>query len=120
MVSRFGNARLHGLYRARRRCSRGRFASLIPVGLAPLSPMTVDVFVFFSRNRQSVKLLRWDTDGFLLYQKRLEKGSFEQPRLNPSTGYYELSWETFSLIMSGISLESVRFRKRYRTRFAGM
>ena len=29
------------------------------------------------------------TDGFLLYQKRLEKGSFEQPRLNPSTGYYE-------------------------------
>ncbi len=42
--------------------------------------MTGDVFVFFSRNRQSVKLLRWDTDGFLLYQKRLEKGSFEQPR----------------------------------------
>ena len=111
--------RLHGLYRDRRRCSRGRFASLIPVGLAPLSPMTGDVFVFFSKNRQSVKLLRWDTDGFLLYQKRLEKGSFEQPRLNPSTGYYELSWETFSLIMSGISLESVRFRKRYRTRFAG-
>ena len=45
---------------------------------------------------------------------------FEQPRLNPSTGYHELSWETFSLIMSGVSLESVRFRKRYRTRFAGM
>mgnify|MGYP004460722177 CR=1 FL=1 len=87
---------------------------------SPLSPMTGDVFVFFSRNRQSVKLLRWDTDGFLLYQKRLEKGSFEQPRLNPSTGYHELSWETFSLIMSGVSLESVRFRKRYRTRFAGM
>ena len=87
---------------------------------SPLSPMPGDVFVFFSKNRQSVKLLRWDTDGFLLYQKRLEKGSFEQPRLNPSTGYYELSWETFSLIMSGISLDSVRFRKRYRTRFAGM
>ena len=33
---------------------------------SPLSPMTGDVFVFFSRNRQSVKLLRWDTDGFLL------------------------------------------------------
>ena len=33
---------------------------------SPLSPMTGDVFVFFSKNRQSVKLLRWDTDGFLL------------------------------------------------------
>lgn len=80
------------------------------------SPMTGDVFVFFSKNRQSVKLLKWDVDGFLLYQKRLERGSFETPRKNQNTGYYELSWETFSFIMSGISLESVQFRKRYRTR----
>jgi transposase len=87
---------------------------------SPLSPMSGDVFVFFSRNRQSVKLLRWDTDGFLLYQKRLERGSFEMPAINPATGYYELPWETFSFIMSGVSLESVRFRKRYRTRLAGI
>jgi len=84
---------------------------------SPLSPMSGDVFVFFSKNRQSVKILRWDTDGFLLYQKRLERGSFELPRVNPVTGYYELSWETFSFIMTGVSLESVQFRKRYRTRF---
>ena len=74
------------------------------------------VRVFF-KNRQSVKLLKWDNDGFLLYQKRLERGSFEMPRKNADTGYYELSWETFSFIMSGISLESVQFRKRYRTQF---
>ena len=42
------------------------------------------------------------------------------PRKNADTGYYELSWETFSFIMSGISLESVCFRKRYRTRFMGI
>jgi transposase len=82
-----------------------------------LSPMTGDVYVFFSKNRQSVKLLRWDTDGFMLYHKRLERGSFELPQKNPITGYYELTRETFSFIMSGVSLESVRFRKRYRTRF---
>ena len=67
---------------------------------SPLSPMSGDAFVFFSKNRQSVKLLRWDTDGFLLYQKRLERGSFEMPRINPATGYHELSWKTFSFIMS--------------------
>ena len=61
----------------------------------------------------------WATDGFLLYQKRLERGSFELPRINPVTGYYELSWETFSFIMAGVSLESVQFRKCYRTRFVG-
>ncbi len=49
-------------------------------------------------------LLRYDTDGFLLYQKRLERGSFEMPGINPATGYYELSWETFAFIMSGVSL----------------
>lgn len=42
---------------------------------SPLAPMTGDVFVFFSKNRQSVKLLKWDNDGFLLYQKHLERGS---------------------------------------------
>lgn len=84
---------------------------------SPLSPTAGDVFVFFSKNRQSVKLLKWDTDGFLLYHKRLERGSFEQPEKNADTGYYELSWETFNFIMSGVSLESVRFRKRFKTRF---
>ena len=85
---------------------------------SPLSPMSGDVFVFFSKNRQSVKILRWDTDGFLLYQKRLERGSFELPRINPETRYYELSWETFTFIMAGVALESVQFRKRYRVRFS--
>ena len=87
------------------------------VSESPMSPMSGDVFVFLSKNRQSVKILRWDTDGFLLYQKRLERGSFEMPRKNADSGYYELSWETFNFIMSGVSLESVYFRKRYRTRF---
>lgn len=90
------------------------------VSESPLSPMEGDVFVFFSLNRQSVKLLKWDTDGFVLYQKRLERGSFEMPKMNAQTGYYELPWETFSFIMDGVSLESVSFRKRYRTRFVNM
>lgn len=80
-----------------------------------LSPMSGDVFVFFGKNRQSVKILKWDRDGFLLYHKRLERGSFEMPYRNTNTGQYELPWETFSLIMSGITLESACFRKRYRS-----
>ena len=32
-----------------------------------LSPISGDVFLFFGKNRQSVKILRWDGDGFLLY-----------------------------------------------------
>lgn len=85
-----------------------------------LSPLSGDVFIFFSKNRQSVKLLKWDRDGFLLYHKRLERGSFEIPRINPNTEQYELSWEAFSLIMSGITLESACFRKRFRSHIMKM
>ena len=46
-----------------------------------LSPVSGDIFLFFGKNRQSVKILRWDGDGFLLYYKRLEGGSFELPTL---------------------------------------
>lgn len=86
--------------------------NLVRSGMPDLSPVSGDVFVFFSKNRQSVKLLKWDGDGFLLYYKRLERGSFELPMFNPSTGNYELSWKAFSLIMEGVSLKSVRIRKR--------
>ena len=47
-----------------------------------LSPVSGDIFLFFGKNRQSVKILRWDGDGFLLYYKRLEGGSFELPTFN--------------------------------------
>ena len=47
-----------------------------------LPPLSGAVFIFFSKNRQQVKLLRWDTDGFTLYQKRLERGTFEIPYFN--------------------------------------
>lgn len=48
---------------------------------SPLSPMNGDIYIFFGQNRQNVKILKWDTDGFLLYHKRLERGSFELPKL---------------------------------------
>ncbi|KAB6154417.1 transposase, partial [Bacteroides xylanisolvens] len=68
----------------------------------------------FGKNRQSVKILRWDGDGFLLYYKRLEGGSFELPTFNPNTGNYEISYQVLSFILNGVSLKSVRLRKRFR------
>ena len=72
------------------------------------------VFMIIGKNRQSVKILRWDGDGFLLYYKRLEGGSFELPTFNPNTGNYEISYQVLSFILNGVSLKSVRLRKRFR------
>jgi len=73
-----------------------------------------DVFIFFGKSRQMVKLLCWDSDGFLLYQKRLERGSFELPRFKPGQKAAEMPYGTFSAIMRGVSLKSVRYRDRLR------
>ena len=73
-----------------------------------------DVFIFFGKNLQMVKLLCWDGDGFLLYQKRLEKGTFELPRFRPDQKAAEMPYRTLSAIMRGVSLKSVRYRKRLR------
>ena len=73
-----------------------------------------DVFIFFGKSRQMVKLLRWDGDGFLLYQKRLEKGTFELPFFKPSQKAVQMPYRTLSAIMRGVSLKSVRYRSRLR------
>lgn len=73
-----------------------------------------DVFIFFGKSRQMVKLLCWDGDGFLLYQKRLERGTFELPRFRPGLRAAEMPYRTLSAIMRGVSLKSVRYRIRLR------
>ena len=73
-----------------------------------------DVFLFFGKKRDTVKLLRWDKDGFILYQKRLEIGSFELPRFRKDRGLLQLQWETFFLMMRGIPLRKIAFRKRFK------
>ena len=40
---------------------------LVRSQMSNLSPISGDAFIFFGKKRQSVKILKWDGDGFLLY-----------------------------------------------------
>ena len=42
-------------------------------------PMSGHLFVFRSRSGQRVKILWWDRDGYCIYYKRLERGTFVFP-----------------------------------------
>jgi transposase len=77
-----------------------------------LNPMSGDMFIFFNRTQTHVKILLWDRDGFALYFKRLEKGTFELPASN-GTGAILISSQTLGLILQGIILSSVQRKKRF-------
>jgi len=45
-------------------------------------PSSGDVFVFLDKLLDRIRLLQWDRDGFAMYVKKLEQGTFEWPKEN--------------------------------------
>jgi transposase len=77
------------------------------------NPMNGELFIFINRRGNLIKLLVWDITGYAVYYKRLERGTFEIPHSVSSGKSIILSREQLMLIMEGISLKSVRMRRRY-------
>ena len=77
-----------------------------------MDPLSGDVFIFLSRTKTKIKLLQWQGDGFAVYYKRLEKGTFESIE-NTSGKVMLISAQQLMLIMEGIQLSSIKKRVRY-------
>jgi transposase len=78
------------------------------------NPLDRSLFVFYNRRRNRLKMLLWDDDGFWLFYKRLEKGTFEVPLAPSDARGLTLSAQQLQLILCGIELKSVKRRKRYK------
>jgi transposase len=94
------------------RCSFDSLSGLIQNHLSK-SPLTGAVFIFLNKRRNQIKLLLWEGDGFSLYHKRLEKGTFELPACDDSSNHTTVNSEQLLLILKGISLKHIRKRQRY-------
>lgn len=73
-----------------------------------------DVHVFFNRNCQLMKMLVWDHNGYAIYSKRLEKGTFEQITDKTKGTKYGIAYNHLVMLLSGISLLGIKKRPRYR------
>jgi transposase len=108
------DARRYFLYRhpADMRKSFYTLASLVSEEMQG-TPLSGDIFIFLSRSRNQIKLLRWEQDGYAIYSKRLEKGTYELPELKQDGDPYLISHRELLLILEGISLKQIKYHKRY-------
>lgn len=114
MIISFADSRRYFLYREVTDMRKG-FDSLCGVitGQFKKNPIDGDVFIFINRHRNRIKLLHWQGDGFAILYKRLESGTFEIPITGSDENAVELDAHTLQFIMQGVSLKSIKKRKRY-------
>jgi transposase len=74
-------------------------------------PLSGHLFVFRNRRRDRVKILYWDRDGFALWYKRLEKGTFRFPEAKD--GRVEVTPAEMAAVLEGIDLTRARRLPRF-------
>jgi transposase len=77
------------------------------------NPVNGDVYIFINRQRNRIKLLRWEPGGFVLFYKRLEKGTYELPAINPGMPAQAIGYGQLAMIITGISLKNAKKRHRF-------
>lgn len=75
-------------------------------------PLSGHLFLFVGRSKDRLKILYWDADGFALWYKRLEEGSFRQPRVRSEDASVELKASELAMMLEGIDLRSIKRTKR--------
>jgi len=75
-------------------------------------PLSGSLFVFLNRRRSMVKLMYWDTDGFMILFKRLERGSFKMPDMAARDGQIDRC--QLSMLLEGITPKKVSKRYIFR------
>lgn len=72
-----------------------------------------DIYIFISKRRNAIKLLQFQGDGFAIYYKLLEKGTFEIPPAEPDVDAIQTTSNELLCILKGITLARVKYRPRY-------
>lgn len=77
------------------------------------SPTSGEVFIFINKNRNKMKLLHWSGSSFVLYYKRLERGTFEHFNYDVNNGSYQLDYPKLVMLVDGISIKNIDRKKPY-------
>jgi transposase len=79
-----------------------------------LDPFDGHLFVFSGRRRDRIKVLYWDRDGFAIWSKRLEEGTYAMPFAETAEERRrEITVQELGALLSGIDLSQAKRRRRY-------
>jgi transposase len=84
-------------------------------GAMELDAFAGHLFVFSNKRRDRVKILYWDRDGFAVWAKRLEEGTYAMPFEDDANApRREITAQELGALLSGIDLSVAKRRKRYQ------
>ena len=76
-------------------------------------PLSGDLIVFRNRTGDKVEILAWMGDGFALYLRRLERGTFAFPTAADAS--VTVTPTQLAMILGGLDPAKTRERRRYKT-----
>lgn len=76
-------------------------------------PLSGHLFVFRSRRGDRLKILWWDRDGFVLWYKRLEKGTFRIAAEEAGQSRIEIDRRTLTMLLEGIEPRTIKKSRRF-------
>jgi transposase len=79
-------------------------------------PLDGSLFVFRSRGGDRLKILYWDKDGFCLWYKRLEEGTFRFPAAQAGVAGVQIKASEMAMLLEGIDLKSIKRSPRLKTK----
>ena len=79
--------------------------ALIVSEVMELDPFSESLFVFCNRGRNKLKILHWQTNGFWLYYRRLEKGQFNWPKAGHPVQPIILTQRELNWLLDGLPIE---------------
>jgi transposase len=77
-------------------------------------PCSGHLFLLLNRSRDRLKILFWDHDGFCIWYKRLERGTFQLLQTANDEEGMELDYSQLVRLRGGLDLRTGRRRRRYR------
>ncbi|MFI5301445.1 MAG: IS66 family insertion sequence element accessory protein TnpB [Polyangiales bacterium] len=79
-------------------------------------PYSGELYMFFGRRRDRVKILFFSAGGFVLYYKRLERGRFTMPEVPVGADRFVVDAATLAMLLDGVDIRSIKRTPQWEPR----